>query len=85
MLKQLIAQEDLIVHSSEYQTPLFLDLNYSEVCFLFRYDMCRRRKGGRCTKGTAGMCNDTNINEAYVHTAQCIKSFSHYLQENSRW
>lgn len=20
-----------------------------------RYDMCRRRKGGRCTKGTAGM------------------------------
>lgn len=21
----------------------------------FRYDMCRRRKGGRCTKGTAGM------------------------------
>ena len=22
--------------------------------FVFRYDMCRRRKGGRCTKGTAG-------------------------------
>lgn len=22
--------------------------------FTNRYDMCRRRKGGRCTKGTAG-------------------------------
>lgn len=26
---------------------------------IFRYDMCRRRKGGRCTKGTAG--NFANI------------------------
>lgn len=26
--------------------------------FLFRYDMCRRRKGGRCTKGTAGKNNN---------------------------
>jgi hypothetical protein len=60
MLTQMIAQEDLIARSSEYQTPLFLDLNYSKVCFLFRYDMCRRRKGGRCTKGTAGMCNDNH-------------------------
>lgn len=27
----------------------------SDLCLLTRrYDMCRRRKGGRCTKGTAG-------------------------------
>lgn len=26
-----------------------------------RYDMCRRRKGGRCTKGTAGKNNKRNI------------------------
>ena len=30
-------------------TPVYSD-------WFFRYDMCRRREGGRCSRGTAGMC-----------------------------
>jgi len=35
------------IYFDDFILPIFISQN--------RYDMCRRRKGGRCTKGTAGM------------------------------
>lgn len=41
------------------QTSELKPKKYSSV---YRYDMCRRRKGGRCTKGTAGNQNKNTFN-----------------------
>lgn len=57
-----------------------------------RYDMCRRRKGGRCTKGTAGKRiytklqykNKLNIKD-HTHTRTRTHTIRRTVVQNVMW